>query len=210
MADEVLSGIEIQDLYPYWAGSEDEARAWDTCKIDGILIENVTVEVVKERDIDVKKSPGADGATFSDKGYEPAKVTIKVKITSRDEWNYWCGTVLPRIDPQKLGGLTRPMEFISPEANSKNISVIYIRKITGDTPTASKGKTETIEAVHWVPKPKPAKSNMTAPKKPVQTPAGPPPAQLFNNLADKMEADAVGPNLPKNTFFDYTGGNGSS
>lgn len=209
MADEIISGVTVQNLYPFWGGDAGEQRAWDTCEIDGITIENVTVTCPKERDIDVKKSPGSDAATFSDKGYVPSKVTIEVQINTRDEWNHWCGTVLPALDPQKLGGLKKPLRFVHPEANARGINVIYIAKIKGDKPSASKGKKETIEAVHWVPKPKETKSDMKAPKKQYMTPAGPPPEKLFNNLADKIEADSVAPDLPHNTFFDYTGGGSS-
>ncbi|MEN6535506.1 MAG: hypothetical protein ABFD89_17715 [Bryobacteraceae bacterium] len=202
--------VTVQNSYPFWGGEAAEQRAWDTCEIDGITIENVSVECPKERDIDVKKSKGSDGAKFSDNGYTPAKVTIKVQINTREEWNHWCGTVFPGLDPQKLGGLKKPLRIKHPEPNSRGITVIYITKIKGEPPSASKGKVETIEALHWVPEAKKTKSDVTAPKAQHATPAGPAPAQLFNNMAAKIEADSVAPNLPHNTFFDYTGGNGST
>ena len=197
----MADGTTYEQRFPFWGGTLEEQRAWDTCKIDGITLTNVTVTCPKERKMDVKQSPGKSGAKFTDKGYMPATVTIEVQINTQEEWDFWCGTVLPALDPERLDALRRPLKFVHPEANSRGIHVIYINKIKGGKPSASKGKLETIEATHWVPEPKQTKAVMTAPKKPNMTPAGPPPDQVFNNLADKIAADSVAPDLPHNTFY---------
>lgn len=158
---------------PFWGGDTIEESAWNFCWLGEDLLPGI-VEVTcpKTRSVDVKKQKGTDGAELEDTGYEPAKVTIKLKITDAEQWEAWLA-VLPKIDPQKPGGLRQPLAILHPEPNSMGVTTVYVTTISGDPPTARSGKTITIECLQWFPAPKATKTSKTPKTKGQVTPPDP-------------------------------------
>lgn len=150
---------------PFWGGDLPEEHGWNFVWLGDALLPGVaTVTCKKERSVDVKKRKGDDGAELEDTGYEPAQVTIKLKITNADEWAAW-QEVRPKFDPQKAGGLRQPLAILHPEPNAMDVNEVYVTSIEGDPPTARSGKLITIECLQWFPAPKPAKTSKTAKQK---------------------------------------------
>jgi hypothetical protein len=150
----------------------DEA-AWDFCWLGDALLPGIaSLEVTKTRSVDVKKSRGTDGATLSDDGYEPARVTVRLRMWTAEQWAAY-QDLLPQIDPQRPGGLREPVAIVHPEVNVRGIDTVYVTSISGSSPERGGAKVETIECIQWFPQPKPAKSRQE-PKAP-EPQFGPPP-----------------------------------
>src|SRR5688572_32514624 len=89
---------------PFWGGETLEEQAWNFVWLGEDLLPGIAeVTAEKGRAIDVQKSPGSDGATIKDNGFEPGTVDITLRILTREQWEAW-QDVLPKIDPQKAGG----------------------------------------------------------------------------------------------------------
>lgn len=151
---------------PYWSANGIEGSAWDACWIGKHYLPGlVTIECDKVRDIDVQKSPEVDGARQVNKGIEPAKVKIKLRLFNNpDAFAHWCA-VLKDIDPHKPGATNQPREIVNPEPNHLGITQITIVRIRSSSPTSKSGKEYEIDAQQWFPAPKAAKSKTTAQKK---------------------------------------------
>lgn len=61
---------------PFWA---DDPDSWSRLEINGFVFEGLPVDVDGDfgNDFDVKKAPGADGATLTNKGVEPIKPSVR-------------------------------------------------------------------------------------------------------------------------------------
>jgi hypothetical protein len=73
----------------YWM---DDPDSWDSLEFSGdgwkVLFEGLPVEVDGDfgNDYDVKKSPGADGAPATNKGYDPCKPKVSWTLWTFDHW----------------------------------------------------------------------------------------------------------------------------
>lgn len=75
------------DISLFWDDSPD---LWDTVFLDGRALPGVArVSASHGRKLDVKSAPGANGARIVDKGYEPAKVEITLKLWSSEQFREW-------------------------------------------------------------------------------------------------------------------------
>lgn len=70
---------------PSWV---TDPASWDRIEINGFVFEETKVEVDGDfgNDFDIKKAPGADGATLTNKGVEPIKPQIKWVIYNDAMW----------------------------------------------------------------------------------------------------------------------------
>lgn len=75
-------------MIPSW---NEDTGAWDSIIINGYKFEETLVEVDGDfgNDFDVKKAPGADGATLTNKGVEPIKPTVKWLIYDDGMWELY-------------------------------------------------------------------------------------------------------------------------
>lgn len=70
---------------PSWL---DDPASWDRIEINGFEFAETKVDVDGDfgNDFDVKKAPGADGATLTNKGVEPIKPTVKWLLYTEEHW----------------------------------------------------------------------------------------------------------------------------
>jgi hypothetical protein len=119
------------------------------------------------RKIDVQKTKGEDGAALKDEGYEPARLTITLKIYSAQDWQR-LQELLPLIHPRKKGGARTPIDICYPSVNLLGITQIYIDKI----PIPAKPSAEDgilvleLSAIEWFPEPQPVKKGAGTGKPP--------------------------------------------
>ncbi len=77
------------DLGLHWH-DEGGADRWDTVYFDGEDLPGIAeVDVVAARKIDSRSPPGGNGARLVDKGYQPGKVTIRLRIWEREQLAAW-------------------------------------------------------------------------------------------------------------------------
>lgn len=147
---------------PFWGGVTEAEHLWDYCWLgEGWIPGWVKVDVEKARDIDIQKQKGTDGAHLSDEGYVPAKVRILVHHQTPTEWRDW-QAFLPKIDPQKVGGLKAPLDIYHPETQVYQVNQVTVEKISSTAPIAKSPKVTTIECLQWFPERKPVKKTNTA------------------------------------------------
>ena len=153
---------ELTDV-EYW---DSDAWQWDSCQLgDMILPGHVTVTGDVSRKLDVKSAPGSDGARITDKGYEPAKITIKCVMWLAGHKTQ-LQAALKYLHPRKKGK-TRDAYAISHAATElMGIKSVYIEKISLPVPGSIKGTKEiTFTCVEWT---QDSKTNVTSsPKKAV-------------------------------------------
>lgn len=136
---------------PGWDTGRQEALAWEFCWLGDDLLPGV-VEVTsdKGRDIHKAKPKGTDGCYLEDEGYEGGKVTIRLTMTTEEQWQAY-QRILPKIDPEQLGGLKRPVSILHPEPNAKGIKTVYVVRINGGAPSSKSGKVEVLECEQFFP-----------------------------------------------------------
>jgi hypothetical protein len=151
---------------PYWASEGIEATAWNVTWLGQHYLPGITTwKVKKGRDVDVKKTPGVDGADETDKGIDPATGEIEFRVyNNADAWSEWC-QVLKQIDPHRPGAVREPYEAINPEPNHLGITQIIITDIESESPKCKTGKTYKIKWLQWFPKTKKATAKTTAQQK---------------------------------------------
>ena len=71
---------------PVWG---DDPAAWDRIEINGFEFDETKVDIDGDfgNDFDIKKAPGADGATLTNKGVEPIKPSAKWLLYTSDHWD---------------------------------------------------------------------------------------------------------------------------
>lgn len=158
---------------PFWdrpgAGevrvSPGEASLWNVGTLGGRelpgLLKVDGAEV--SRKWDVKTSPGTDGATITDQGYEVAKPTLTLLLWTSDQWDTWqdiAANLLPK--PGKASKKPpRPVPVTHPALDSVGVNNVIILSISAPKPASPKGAFEvTIKTVQWLPS---KKSPITTP-----------------------------------------------
>ncbi len=144
---------------PFWMDDTAEGAAWNFCWLGDDLLPGRSVVSAEgpTHDIDVQKSKGSDGANLEDNGFKPGSCTVELTIFTSEQWDAWL-QVLPHIDPQKPGALTRPLQITHPEPNLLGIQSVTVQKISGSPPSGGK-KVYRIQCIQWFPAVKPSKTD---------------------------------------------------
>ncbi len=146
---------------PMWDDGAD-GDAWSVVWLGGELLPGLAeVTTAPSRDIDVQKSSGSDGARLKDTGYQPAEVTIALRMSSQEQLQAW-EALLPSLHPRRPGGLRQPLAIQHPNPNSFGVVNVYPKKISAPPPVDGVW-TVTIECLEWFPGPKKA-PKASAPK----------------------------------------------
>lgn len=141
-------------MIPHW---DDDPKSWDTLLLGGAELPGVVdIDGSKGRKVDVKTRKGSDGATLTDNGYDPAKVTIKLRIWTPEQWRLW-QIIFPLIDPKRLGSVRVPFDVQHPSLAAIGIRSVYVTTVA--VPKLQGGVLNvTLNAVEWFPEPKKAKA----------------------------------------------------
>jgi hypothetical protein len=155
---------------PYWASAGIEATAWDVTWLGPHYLPGRTRwKVKKGRDIDVKKTPGTDGAIETDKGIDPATGEIDFHVYDNpDAWAAWC-QILKQIDPHRPGAMREPLAALNPEPNHLGISQVIITDIESESPTCKGGKDYKIKWLQHFPQVKKTNAKTKAAQKGTET-----------------------------------------
>jgi hypothetical protein len=145
--------LDESRFVPFW---EDEPDIWDEIIFDGFAMPGLAIVSASiGRKIDTKSASGSDGATLTDKGYEPGKVDIKLVLWTREQLEDYL-RVRPRRRPNEP---RRPIAVEHPALELLNIRSIYINELSSPTPGTVKGTREiTIKAIEYRP---PTRRNVT-------------------------------------------------
>lgn len=130
----------------YW---DDPDGPWDRLYLGGVAMPGAwKVEADCERDIEVKKSKGSDGANTTDHGYTPASITLVGTLWTAKQW-VALQKVLPNLHPRQKGGPRHPVVAVHPALAVMNISTIYVKRM-GAPSVGDRGECEfRIECVEW-------------------------------------------------------------
>jgi len=75
------------DVSIFWDDSPD---IWDAVYLSGNALPGLArVSATHGRKLDTKSAPGANGARIVDKGYQPAKVDITLKLWTKEQLEAW-------------------------------------------------------------------------------------------------------------------------
>jgi hypothetical protein len=148
---------------PHW---EVNQEAWHTLKLGKNVMPGVwTVTYTLERELDIKKSGGSDGARFKDKGYKATEITLAGELVSQEDWAL-LQEILPTLHPKRKGAAREAFSIVHPATSVAGIQFVYVHKI--DAPEIRSGKLfislvclEYVPKPKTVPKPKPPVSDST-------------------------------------------------
>ncbi len=144
---------------PFWGEVENNgATYWDLIIIADLeFVGFATVTGGVSRKIQVNKPKGADGATITDNGYNPAKISITLKLVQQVDWDSFQNDLLPAIHPRRKGGPRTPVVLTHPALNVLGVSRIYFTSINAPVIGSDKIGTVKLDAIEWFPAPKPVK-----------------------------------------------------
>lgn len=138
---------------PFWLEPES---LWDVLYLDGVRVPGIcSLDIDKNRSVQVDKSRDENGNTLTDNGYEGAKIKGAIRITHPDELAE-VAQLLPRWDPRNPAGVSRPVVVTHPQAQLAGVSSIYAPRWSFPKPSDEE-LVITFEAVEWFPEPKPVK-----------------------------------------------------
>lgn len=189
----------MADAVSFWV--DTELGEWESLTLAGYQVPGIVeVEVTEARDVDIKRTKGADKASLEDNGSEPVDIEITIQLVTRSHWIDW-QTLLPSISPRKAGGVSQPLAASHPELTLAGVTAIVIKEIQSEAPTAKDGKRIRIRAIEWLPKPKAKPKSPAKPKgstetktRPIVNTAAMNWSPVFNNLEgmDAYEAATAG------------------
>lgn len=167
MADDTIATTGAVGGLDWW-DDRDVPMSWDLLFLGGEQWPGIcTIDGPGcTRKIDAQAEKGSDGATLKDEGYEPARFTISLQLTTRGQWED-LQRLLPAVHPRKKGGARFPTEICYPSVNLLGISQVYIDKI----PIPQKPSAEDcvmvfqMSCVEWFPSPKPVTKGAAGGKK---------------------------------------------
>jgi hypothetical protein len=118
---------------PYWG---DAPAAWDQVILGSITLPGVAkVTVKRSRKIDVKSGAGVSGATTTVQGFQPADVTILVRLSSDADLQAMfaaLGTLEPVIGPTATDVA---FSILHPATTMRRVSAVVVKDIDGPTQT---------------------------------------------------------------------------
>ena len=146
---------------PYWADGSEEASAWDFCWLGDDLLPGVVTDFKcpNRRRLDQQASPGKDGVTLKDTGYELTAGSITFRMWTREQQEAWVG-VRRRIDP-KLRGTRTPLPILHPQTVEAGISTVWIEEVDAGQPNSLDGRYVTIRWQEWTTSTRLAKVSKT-------------------------------------------------
>jgi hypothetical protein len=133
---------------------------WDQLYLGGMLLPGLAMleDGHCSRKIDIKNAKGADGATITHNGYEPAKFTFKLTIADPIDWAMF-QQVLPLIQPKLGKPPSVPLRCEYPGLAAYGIDRVIVEKVSLPKKGNVSGTREiAIHLVQWVPQPKKAKA----------------------------------------------------
>lgn len=153
-------------------GWRENPELWGTAWMGGHRLPgSVKISGGLETDIDAKKSKGADQATITDNGVQPASLDMMWRFL-REHWPE-VQRICRDIYPPNPGGKRKPVEIKHARTDFLDIHSVYIRYLS--TPDLERWiGTLSMRLLQWVPQPKPARPQTKQVQSEVQrTPEGP-------------------------------------
>lgn len=137
------------------AGDQPIGRlsAWDTVFVAGVALPGLARVSGKgvEHTIDVKKSPGKDGATFTDLGRELAHFSIVLVLQSQEEWDAF-ETSRSTLQPLNATGKLQALSVAHPVINVLGVRSLYFTRIGVPHPGSVIGTYEVeLETLEYKP-----------------------------------------------------------
>lgn len=137
---------------PFW---EDVPDAWDAIVIAGSAMPGLALVSGEGigRDIDMKKSPGRDGARLRDRGYQNAKFTVELRVWTADQFES-LQRRLEDLQPKRRGGTRNALDVAHPALAMLGVTSMYVQGI--GMPVIKGGiLSVTLKAVEWYQSPRP-------------------------------------------------------
>ncbi len=116
-------GAIVQDLI------EQNGTEWDRITIAGVkLMAIADVQGDKDTRIDVKQTPGTDGATATSLGVSPAPITIRLRFLTLEAVQQWAD-IVPSLQPIPGKPPTDPVDVYHPALALNGIKSLYLKTL---------------------------------------------------------------------------------
>lgn len=83
------------------------------------------------RKIDVVSAPGVDGGATVDKGYQPAKLTMVVRMWTDQHRLSW-DALVPHLAPKPGKGKPKPLDFVHVGWNKRGVRSVLVESMSGE------------------------------------------------------------------------------
>lgn len=132
----------------------DETDTWDGLSLGGTQVDGLCdVKIDRAKKLDIKSAGGSDGATITDQGYEPAKVTISIRVWTADQWTSLQG-LIELIEPAPAKKPAAPLLIAHPAATVRKVKAVSIKSVKGPDIGSDGATTIVLECIEWFPPPK--------------------------------------------------------
>jgi hypothetical protein len=134
---------------PFW---EDAPFLWQQIKVAGVYLPGTAVVTGSVgRKMDSQQSPGSDGSTMTQLGYEPAKVSIKLTLFFPEHLERFI-KIAPVLRPRKGEKNPPAVPVVHPSLTIMGIHHLHVMSIGIPEPGAIKGTYEVkIEMAEFIP-----------------------------------------------------------
>jgi hypothetical protein len=110
----------------------DEApEQWNRCELGGLELPGLAkVDIDLSEKLDVKKPQGGHGATITRDGYEPAKVSITLRMWEPAQFDEF-QAIVPLLRPRVGGGRSpAPLAILHPKADLWGVKAVVLERIS--------------------------------------------------------------------------------
>lgn len=144
----------------------DEPELWDRIEIGGKLCPGLAkVEIDRANKFDDKKAKGKSGANREFSGVDPAKVSIEIRIWTKDDYEEFVREFLPIIEPNTEKEKIEPYAISHQVAIDRKVKEMTTDHVKGPTMVETHIYAFTIEGEeHRPPSPKNATGTMNGSK----------------------------------------------
>jgi hypothetical protein len=150
---------------PSW---NEDPDAWDRIEINGFEFAETEVDVDGDfgNDFDVKKAPGADGATLTNKGVEPIKPSVKWTLWKDEHWDIYQALIAkvypyPGKTPLPLVEVIHPQLQLLKKVQFRLVRVHTLKRVGPQMMQAQFDLLEYFPVPKSIPKPAPAVTTRT-------------------------------------------------
>lgn len=167
-----------------WAAVEEEGKhgrdPWDEVRLGSNepLPGVARVSGSFSRKVDVALSPGTDGSTLTDLGYQPASIEITLTMWTNIQLVEWEG-LLPKLRPKPGKGIGEALDISHPATRAAGIRSVYITSVTLPQPGEVTGTVSvTIQCIEYrkstpAPATRPKQSRLDLTRQRTVVPVGP-------------------------------------
>lgn len=145
-----------------WDNTAQLRTEWNTFYVDGEPWPGIAwVTSTRHQGVDLKESPGSDGATLTNCGSKPAEVAVRVQLWTPEHLASWA-RIVPTMEARPGHPRTTPFSAGHPSLTMHRITRLWLKSVSMLAPGPVPGVFETVVTFYeWLPRNRKAQGVLT-------------------------------------------------